>query len=120
MHRVLLLGAGKIGRMIAKFLSATGDYDLLVGDRDAEALERLCRQSEVETRVIDAANPLELADATRSFDSVISALSYQFNPAVAQAAIDAGASYFDLTEDLATSRLIREMASQARPGQILM
>ena len=32
MHRVLLLGAGKIGRMIARFLMDSGDYELLVGD----------------------------------------------------------------------------------------
>ena len=32
MHRVLLLGAGKIGRMIARFLMDSGDYDVLVGD----------------------------------------------------------------------------------------
>jgi len=32
MHRVLLLGAGKIGRMIARFLMDSGDYHVLVGD----------------------------------------------------------------------------------------
>src|SRR5438445_283618 len=31
MHKVLLLDAGKIGAAIAKFLSATGDFDVLVG-----------------------------------------------------------------------------------------
>ena len=33
MHRVLLLGAGKIGRMIARLLVDSGDYDVLVIDR---------------------------------------------------------------------------------------
>ena len=31
-HRVLLLGAGKIGRMIARLLVDTGDYDVVAGD----------------------------------------------------------------------------------------
>ena len=29
MYRVLLLGAGKIGAAIAKFLTASGEYDVL-------------------------------------------------------------------------------------------
>ncbi|MFO0788318.1 MAG: hypothetical protein U0805_02605 [Pirellulales bacterium] len=32
MHRVLVLGAGKIGRMIARFLMDARDYDVVVGD----------------------------------------------------------------------------------------
>ena len=54
MHRVLLLGAGKIGRMIAKLLSQAADYDVIVGDVSEQALERIHRQSGVATRVIDA------------------------------------------------------------------
>ena len=34
MHKVLLLGAGKIGQMIATFLAEAGDYRLRVGDVD--------------------------------------------------------------------------------------
>ncbi len=57
---VLLLGAGKIGEMIAALLHHSGDYDVLVGDRSAEALERLKAIVPVETRVIDAADHGEL------------------------------------------------------------
>ena len=46
MHKVLLLGAGKIGEMIATFLSGSGDYDLRVGDADPLALSRLRRSVE--------------------------------------------------------------------------
>ena len=49
MHRVLLLGAGKIGRMIAKFLVESGDYCVRVGDVDQSALRRLRRMLDVET-----------------------------------------------------------------------
>jgi saccharopine dehydrogenase-like NADP-dependent oxidoreductase len=47
-------------------------------------------------------------------------LSYFFNPAVAEAALAAGVSYFDLTEDVATTRHVRQIAAQARDGQIFM
>src|SRR5262245_35464587 len=103
MHKVLLLGAGKIGRMIARLLVTSNDYDVLVGDADPQSLERLREQTPVETVVVDASDPEQLATALRGRNAVISALSYVNNPIVAQAALLAGASYFDLTEDIATS-----------------
>jgi saccharopine dehydrogenase-like NADP-dependent oxidoreductase len=120
MHKVLLLGAGKIGRMVARFLSSSHEYEVLVGDADTAALDRLRAQSPVETRVIDAGNPDELRAAMQGRAAVISALSYLHNPVVAQAALDARVSYFDLTEDIATTRHVREVAEHARPGQVFM
>jgi saccharopine dehydrogenase-like NADP-dependent oxidoreductase len=48
---------------------------------------------------------------------VVSALSFALNPGVAQAALDAGLSYFDLTEDRETTTAIRRIAQHAKPGQ---
>ncbi|MCA9150482.1 MAG: saccharopine dehydrogenase NADP-binding domain-containing protein [Planctomycetales bacterium] len=120
MARVLLLGSGKIGRMIAKFLTATGDYRLTVGDVERSSLERMQSKVPVDVRVVDAADGASLRSAMADHDLVISALSYRFNPAVAQAAADCGLSYFDLTEDVATTRAVRTIAEHARPGQIFM
>lgn len=120
MHRVLLLGAGKIGRMIAKLLSRTGDYDVLVGDTSDRALERLHKQSGAATRVLDAENAADLNDALRDRETVISALHFRANPLVATLAVEAGANYFDLTEDVDTSRRVREIAGQCRPGKVVM
>ena len=121
MHRVLLLGAGKIGRMIARLLVDSGDYSVLVGDVSSDALDRMARRiGGVEVRLVDVASPSQLSKALDGCEAVISALSYSLNPAVAQAALDAGASYFDLTEDVATTRRVREIAVQAADGQIFM
>jgi len=121
MHRVLLLGAGKIGRMIARLLVDSGDYSVLVGDVSSDALDRMARRiGGVEVRLVDVASPWQLSKALDGCEAVISALSYSLNPAVAQAALDAGASYFDLTEDVATTRRVREIAVQAADGQIFM
>jgi saccharopine dehydrogenase-like NADP-dependent oxidoreductase len=49
MHRVLLLGAGKIGRMIARLLVDAGDYDVLVGDSSPEALKLISSRIGVTT-----------------------------------------------------------------------
>ncbi len=121
MHRVLLLGAGKIGRTIARLLVDSGDYQVTVGDVSAAALDRIkARVGDVEVKRIDVESPAQLADALAGRDSVISALSYFLNPAVARAALGAGVSYFDLTEDVATTRAVREVAEKAGEGQIFM
>jgi len=75
---------------------------------------------DVETIHLDVADAVALAAALRGCHSVISALSFRFNPAVARAALGAGASYFDLTEDIDTARAIRGIAGGARAGQIFM
>jgi saccharopine dehydrogenase-like NADP-dependent oxidoreductase len=127
MHQVLLLGSGKIGRMVGPWLASTGDYRVRVVDVDEASLARLGATSAkavadglLEVRRLDATDPAQLNRALESCDSVISALSYQHNPMVAEAAQRTGASYFDLTEDVETTRRIREIAARARPGQVFM
>ena len=120
MHRVLLLGAGKIGRMIARLLVDAGDYDVLVGDSSPEALKLISSRIGVTTVKLDVESSEDLAKALAGRDTVISALSYYHNPRVAEAALAAGASYFDLTEDVETTRRVRAVAAKAQPGQVFM
>jgi len=120
MHKVLILGAGKIGRMIARLLVDSGDYDVLVADAQDDSLRRMQQRVDVSAIRIDASNPEELRKAMQGRSSVISALSYRFNPAVARAALEAGLSYFDLTEDVATTQAIQEVAAGANESQIFM
>ena len=119
-HRVLLLGAGKIGRMIARLLVDTGDYDVVVGDVHGPSLERIASRTGVATLKADATDRAALDRAMQGRDTVVSALSFHHNPLVAEAALAAGISYFDLTEDIETTRRVREIAAQAKPGQIFM
>jgi saccharopine dehydrogenase-like NADP-dependent oxidoreductase len=119
-HRVLLLGAGKIGRMIARLLADSGDYAVTVADNSAAALARVETRLGTPTRPVDVESPAQLAAALADCDSVISALSFYHNPRVAEAALAAGVSYFDLTEDVETTRRVRAIGEQARDGQIFM
>ena len=120
MHRVLVLGAGKIGRMITHLLISTGDYELLVADASAAALERIDEREGLSTQTIDAENSEQLAAAMKDVDSVISALSFYYNPRVAKIALEIGVNYFDLTEDVATTRAVATSAEKAAPGQVFM
>lgn len=118
--KVLILGAGKIGAAIARFLGGCGDYEVLVGDFDELALHRLHQRANVNTSLVDVSNRQILRDALKGCDAVVSACSFSQNLAIAQAALDMGPSYFDLTEDLTTARAIRRLAVEAVPGQIFM
>ncbi|MBI3723334.1 saccharopine dehydrogenase NADP-binding domain-containing protein [bacterium] len=120
MNRVLLLGAGKIGRAIAKLLARSGDYEVVAGDVDERALARLEGLPRTRARKLDVSDESEVARAASGCRSVISACSFAVNPGIARAALAAKASYFDLTEDVATTRLVRQISREAAPGQIFM
>lgn len=120
MTSVLLLGAGKIGQTIAQLLSESGDYKLTVADADADALALIERDSSVMTRKVDASDQGQLREAITGHDVVISALSFAFNPLVAEVALETGSSYFDLTEDVETTRRVRAVSERAKSGQIFM
>jgi saccharopine dehydrogenase-like NADP-dependent oxidoreductase len=109
MENILLLGAGKIGAAIAELLGATGDYDLVVADRDPTLLKAIHRH-DVRTMVVDVEDAAALRAAAAGREAVISALPFHLNVRVAEAARDAGLHYFDLTEDVATAHRIRVVA----------
>jgi saccharopine dehydrogenase-like NADP-dependent oxidoreductase len=120
MHRVLLVGAGKIGGTIAAFLSRCGDYEVLVADADEASLRRVAELAPVETARVNADDPAALAKVAAGRDVIVSATSFALNPAIASVALNAGASYFDLTEDRQTTAAVRHIARQAAPGQVFM
>jgi saccharopine dehydrogenase-like NADP-dependent oxidoreductase len=113
--KTILLGAGHIGQTIARHLHDCGDYQLTVADRSAGALVPLA-QLGINTVVMAggaAQAPHGLAGLLRGHEVVVNALPYDQACAVAQAARDAGCHYFDLTEDVAATRRIRELADGA-------
>lgn len=120
MRSVLLVGGGKVGRTIARFLARTGEYDVTIADADARAFRMIEPRDRCHTAVVDATNPASLRAALEGKDVVVSALSYGYNVRVATAALEAGASYFDLTEDVATTRAVRLLAASAREGQVFV
>ena len=110
--RIALLGAGHIGQTIARLLSASGDYQVTVVDRSAEALAQLAAESVARLQV-ETSDPAALQRALRGQDAVINALPYHLATLAASAALEARCHYFDLTEDVAATRAIKQLADGA-------
>jgi saccharopine dehydrogenase-like NADP-dependent oxidoreductase len=121
MRKVLVLGAGKIGALISGLLGESADYEVYLADVDGAAAAGVARAHglpNVHSIQLDATDAKALQARLRSdpVDAVVSSLPYHCNPTVGTAARDAGAHYFDLTEDVEVTRQITALsrgASQA-------
>ncbi len=112
MTKLILLGAGKIGETITHFLQASGDYTLTVADQDAERLAPMAALGAATVRC-EFSDPAALRELIRGHEFVISACPFHLTPAIASAAVAVGAHYFDLTEDVASTRRVKALAAGA-------
>ncbi|HTU68020.1 MAG TPA: saccharopine dehydrogenase C-terminal domain-containing protein [Steroidobacteraceae bacterium] len=118
MHKVLILGAGKIGALISGLLAESGDYDVTLGDvaaAQAESVVKAHGSGSLRAVALDASDQkaLEQYFAVHKPHAVISSLPYYCNPGVAKAARKGNAHYFDLTEDVAVTQAVRRTARGA-------
>jgi len=109
---VVIVGAGKIGRALAALLQDIGDYAVTLADRDAEALTAAARPG-LATRQVDVADEEALVAALEGTRAVLSAAPFFLTETIARAAKRTGAHYFDLTEDVASTRAVRALAADA-------
>lgn len=114
MKRVLIVGAGKIGSTLSNLLTESGAYLATVVDRSPAQLEALAADPRVARRVVDVADPQALAGAMEDCFAVVSAAPFHLTTAIAGAAAQTGTHYFDLTEDVAATRVVRGLAETAR------
>jgi saccharopine dehydrogenase-like NADP-dependent oxidoreductase len=114
MKEITIVGAGRIGSMIADLLAGCGDYAVEVIDQSAEQLARLETSAPVTKRVLDLASDADgLKAALAGRFAVLSAAPYHLTTIIAEAAKAAGAHYLDLTEDVASTRRVKELAQDA-------
>jgi saccharopine dehydrogenase-like NADP-dependent oxidoreductase len=115
--RLALLGAGKIGDAIINLLGATGDYALTVVDRDVERMSQWAG-SDLKVETVDIGDAAALARLLPGHDVVLSASPYYLTPMIATAAKAAGAHYFDLTEDVASTQTVKALAAGAKVAMV--
>ena len=110
---VTVIGAGKIGQMIATLLQGSKNYNVTVADRDLAGLARL-QKAGIQVEQVDVTDAAALTEHLKGSDAVISAAPFFLTPQIATAAKAAGAHYFDLTEDVAATQAVRNLAEGAR------
>ncbi len=98
--RVMLLGVGAIGTVIAKHLAGHRAIEALtLSDMDTRRAESVARElggGKIKVETLDAADPQALARGLKGYGLVINAVLPRFNGAIMDAALAAGSHYLDL------------------------
>ncbi len=105
---IAVIGLGKVGSLVASLLNESG-FDVTGADL------RQPPPGPFPVEVIDVTDPGQLGRLLGRCQAVVSCLPYHLNVAIASAAHDAGVHYFDLTEDVPTTKQIMALGKTA-PG----
>ena len=104
--RIAVVGLGSIGLLIADMLVERG-FEVRGVDADES------RVAGEHASVMDVTDAAALDELFAGVDAVISCLPYYLNSVVVTAAHSAGVHYVDLSEDVPTSRTIRQLAKSS-------
>lgn len=104
---IAVLGLGKVGLLAARMLHEAG-IDVAGYDRSAPPAQPFAFEA------ADLGSPGALKAICSGSAAVLSCLPYQMNLPIAAAAHRAGIHYFDLTEDVPTTKAVIEMAQTAK------
>ncbi|MFD2816638.1 saccharopine dehydrogenase C-terminal domain-containing protein [Paracoccus aerius] len=104
MQKIAVLGLGKVGTLAAELL-AQGGFSVIGLDQAAAV-----RKYPFPVSMIDVADAEALRKELLQVDSVLSCLPYHLNTGVAKVAHAAGIHYFDLTEDVSTTKAVTELS----------
>jgi len=113
MRSVVIAGAGKIGSVMALMLAQSGDYHVSLIDRQEEQLRQIAPHPCISTACVDSSDVAALMNIVKGKFAVLSALPFHLTLSLATAAQQAGAHYLDLTEDVATTRRVKELAKDS-------
>lgn len=102
-QRIAVLGLGRVGSLIAEMLRERG-FEVRGVDTDPS------KAVAEHVTALDVTDSEALADLFEDVGAVVSCLPYHLNARVARVANAAGVHYLDLTEDVSTSHLLRQLA----------
>lgn len=104
---VLVIGLGKVGQLVATLLHEQG-YRVTGFDRQPPA------QADFALRKGEVGEEKLLRALLKAHDAVVACLPYHLNLQVARAACKLERHFFDLTEDVASTSAIQELAAGAK------
>lgn len=127
MHKVLVLGGGKVGKSVAELLLACGEgaYGITLADRDEanlrEAQDNIARlksmvphKVEFGTEKVDASDRAAVRSLLKGQNAVVCMLPYDLVAGIAEDANELGVHYFDVTEDVETTDRVKAIADSGR------
>ena len=111
-RNVMVIGAGKIGTTVASLLASAG-YRVTLADRSQSALDRIERNGDIRCVPLNIENSADLLGLLNDQFAVINAAPFHLTMRIAEASRAARAHYLDLTEDVASTRRVKELAADA-------
>ena len=118
MKHVLVMGAGKIGSLIAYLLSQSQRYHVHLADIQKENPLSVKYKTfpQLDYHIADVNDNQVLSGLIKKYDicALISSLPYYANLAVAKIASEHRLPYFDLTEDIKTTQAIETFSTSSK------
>jgi saccharopine dehydrogenase-like NADP-dependent oxidoreductase len=108
-----VVGAGKIGATIATLLESCA-FCGAVAVADVRSGVKIGGLGKTSVTRLDAHRRTALAAFVKRCDAIVSAVPYFLNREIVEACAQARVAYFDLTEDVATTTLVRTLADRAK------
>lgn len=118
MHNVLVIGAGKIGSLITFLLTHSKEYNVYLGDIQADnpTIKRLGALPNFHYVQLDAKDMNAISDFIKKnkIAAIVSSLPFYCNVPIAKVAAANNVHYFDLTEDVETTQTVLEVSKNAK------
>ena len=124
LKKVTVLGCGKIGKLVCHLLATSGSYSVTAVDASKDAAHSASLSADgkplpnVVSRVANFSDKASMSKAIKGHDYVLSCAPYHCNVQIAQLAKEHGVHYLDLTEDVATTKAVMELAENSKLGFI--
>lgn len=116
--KIALVGAGKIGVMISELLLSVDDYELTVIDASQEQLNLLSDMPHLAKVCLDVTDERGLVEVLEKHFAVLNATPFFMTSHIAKAAVKAGIHYLDLTEDVASTEIVKALADESTAAMI--
>jgi len=108
-----VVGAGKIGVTIATLLESCAFCDAVVLG-DVRAGVKIAGLGKASATKLDAKRQSALTTFVKRCDAIVCALPFFLNREIVETCARARVAYFDLTEDVATTTLVRTLAGETK------
>lgn len=109
--KIMVLGLGKVGALVGTLLKETGFEVTGVALREKDGLP-------FPSKAMDIGKIEKLEEELLGMDAVISCMPYHLNKKIASVVCKKGIHYFDLTEDVPTTKAIIAMSKDATSAMV--